>query len=350
MDTIKIWTKEKGYQSLSRTQENLDLIDEQDYLRFSACMDRSITIPLQTFLPQYLLGIDVSKWQGIMNWEKALVNGGAKFALIRAGFAGSSPGIYEDSQFERNSNLAPLYLPTGFYWFFRPTTDPIIQANFFCNLIKEKAWEIRPVIDVEVADNVTPHNLRIAIESFVKRVEYHLNVKPQIVYTRTTFWNPYVEDSDFWETLDLFIARYDETLTHPWGDNQFKPRDWNDWRFWQFSCKGDGSAFGAESMSIDLDYFNGLEEDFEEYIEGEVPPPPAPTIVETYQLKVLANVLNIRNAPNVNGTLKGVLYKDNLPCEFEEIKNANGSIWSRIGWKQYACKRTNTGIIYMEYI
>jgi len=116
MHKINIWTEENGYQELLRTQENLDYIDSQDIKPAEESIERVECVSLEAlpqYLPQYLLGIDISKWQGEMNWETAKLQG-AKFAFIRAGFAGSSPGCYEDSQFARNSTQAFLYIPVDF--------------------------------------------------------------------------------------------------------------------------------------------------------------------------------------------------------------------------------------------
>ena len=70
--------------------------------------------------------------------------------------------------------------------------------------------------------------------------------------------------------LDDWIARY-TTLPLPWGNPgdsaSLKPRDWDSWVFWQFSADGNGRGpeFGAQSASIDLNYFNGDETDFRVY-------------------------------------------------------------------------------------
>jgi len=95
-----------------------------------------------------LLGIDASKWQGEMNWSRAR-SAGARFAFIRAGAISTAGDCYTDYQFERNSQLAPEYLPVGFYWYFRPQFDPIKQASYFCSLIRSKPWKLPPVLDLE---------------------------------------------------------------------------------------------------------------------------------------------------------------------------------------------------------
>ena len=61
-------------------------------------------------------GIDVSKHQGVINWEKVKASGLVDFAILRAGFGKESSQI--DVQFERNySECKRLGIPCGAYWY-----------------------------------------------------------------------------------------------------------------------------------------------------------------------------------------------------------------------------------------
>lgn len=58
-------------------------------------------------------GIDVSTWQGTIDWERVRA-AGIEFAIIRAGFGGNNL----DTQFARNiSECNRLGIPCGVYWF-----------------------------------------------------------------------------------------------------------------------------------------------------------------------------------------------------------------------------------------
>lgn len=213
-----------------------------------------------------ILGVDVSKWQGEMDWYRCR-EAGARFAYIRAGSITSTSGTcYPDDQFERNASLAPEYLPVGFYWFFRAKHDVIRQAEYFCNLIKGKRFILPPVIDCEDFEGCTPEESRLAVVNFVRAVYRRLARWPMI-YTRAELWNRSTLGDDLIKTLDLWIARYTSKAL-PWGNpgdsEKVKPRDWTTWRLWQFSADGNGKGgqFGAKSDSIDLDHFNGDEIDF----------------------------------------------------------------------------------------
>ena len=61
----------------------------------------------------YKTGIDVSKWQGAIDWEKVKA-AGVEFAMLRAGYGRGNL----DEQFERNaSECTRLGIPFGAYWF-----------------------------------------------------------------------------------------------------------------------------------------------------------------------------------------------------------------------------------------
>jgi GH25 family lysozyme M1 (1,4-beta-N-acetylmuramidase) len=215
-----------------------------------------------------LIGIDVSKWQQDQNWHKAR-SAGARFAFVRAGSISVSGICYTDYQFERNSKIAPDYMPVGFYWFFRPQHDPIEQANYFCNLIRDKRWKLPPVLDLEHPGDpkLTPAKITNAAAAFIRQVFHRLSVWP-LLYSRALWLTENTISDPIWALVDLWVARY-KVLTGPWSDGACIPRDFKDWKFWQFSARnnGRGYEFGAKSRSIDINFFNGDQAAFNAYIE-----------------------------------------------------------------------------------
>ncbi|MBE9479817.1 MAG: glycoside hydrolase family 25 protein [Chloroflexi bacterium] len=228
-----------------------------------------------------LLGVDVSKWQGKMDWNKCR-SAGSNYAFIRAGSINNSTGeCYTDYQFEVNQAAAEL-MPIGFYWYFRPNHDPIKQANYFCDLIKDKKRKLKAVLDWETTGGLSPPQNTDRAAMFVLRINELLGALP-ILYSRAYWLNKNTITDDFMMLLNLWIARY-TFKSKPWGNllpypdlPGIKPRDYNSWTFWQWSAGGNGRGpeFGASSKSIDLDYFNGDQIAFNEYI-GEPLPDPYP--------------------------------------------------------------------------
>jgi len=228
-----------------------------------------------------VLGVDVSHWQAKrdvvpavhMDWEKCK-QAGAQFAYIRAGSVTKISGdLYEDFEFRYNSEAAPGLMPIGYYWYWRPNFSSLLQADFFCGLIEGKDWRLPPVVDVETTGGLSAGAIADRLVNFCEDVWDGLGEWP-VIYTRGSFWNPTasgpgVGDHPLWASLDLWVARY-ANLPEPWGNPGdspvLRPRHWNDWLFWQFSADGNGrgAEFGAQSRSIDLDYYNGNQDDFDD--------------------------------------------------------------------------------------
>ena len=236
-----------------------------------------------------VLGVDVSKWQGDMNWEKCAA-AGAKFAFIRAGSIDNVSGnCYIDYQFMRNASFAPEHMPVGYYWYFRPNHDAVKQADFFCDLIENEEQVLSPVIDIETSGNRSARQVTDAMVAFIAKVYDRLKVWP-IVYSRSYWLNANTLTHPFWNECDLWVARYKSSLTEPWSDGYAVPRDWDDWTFWQYIANSNAAVvYGGEGPpggddDIDLNYFNGDQAAFDEYCDK--PFPPSPVLPPSIGVKV----------------------------------------------------------------
>ena len=99
-------------------------------------------------------GIDISTWQGGLNFED-VKNEGVEFVMIRAGYTGSIDGVSKavDNQFVTFYNSAKVYgLKVGTYWFSRATTyeQGRDEAKYmYNNCLKGRQFEYPIAIDVE---------------------------------------------------------------------------------------------------------------------------------------------------------------------------------------------------------
>lgn len=226
-----------------------------------------------------IFGIDLSKWQGLWDWDIS-VEQGVRFAFIRAGSISTGGALYEDYQFKVNAEEAPKRMPVGFYWYFRPNHDATKQADYFCDLIKDKGWKLPPVMDIETKGGLGNSTVGAACAKFVGRVYDRTNTWP-IVYTRGYFWNDNVAYRSIFDECDLWVARY-TWKSKPWGNlfesPKLAPNYWTDWTFWQYSAEnnkakelgGPGPPSGDDD--VDLNWFNGDEFAFQEYIGDESEP------------------------------------------------------------------------------
>ena len=193
----------------------------------------------------YILGVDVSYWQGEMNWLKTK-SAGANFAFIRAGsINGFTHVCYEDYRWKENIEEAVDILPVGAYWYLRPTLDVKKQALYFFNLIKPYIGRknFRWVIcDIEETGPA------VAAKTFLDEVKRlsEGKVSSKLVYTGPDIWKNRLTGDKSWAIdCDLHIANYEV-------ERPEIPAPWTKYSLWQFSARGNGKGreFGASSGDI----------------------------------------------------------------------------------------------------
>jgi GH25 family lysozyme M1 (1,4-beta-N-acetylmuramidase) len=195
-----------------------------------------------------LPGLDVSHWQGTLNWT-SIKNQGAQFAFIKA-TEGTS---YRDPQFSANyTNAYYAGLIRGAYHFAQPASSSgAAQADYFA--AHGGAWSrdnqtLPGMLDIEYNPNgatcygLSQASMRSWITSFLN--EYHAKTSRwATIYTTTDWWKTCTGNySGFAGNDPLDIARYSSTVgTLPAG--------WGFYTFWQFADSG--------TFPGDQDVFNG---------------------------------------------------------------------------------------------
>ena len=137
------------------------------------------------------------------------------------------------------------------------------------------------MLDAETDAGLTDAKVTAAMAAFIAQVYARLKVWC-IIYSRAEWLNVHTNTHPLFKECDLWIARYNPFLKHPWEDaNKYpilKPRDWDDWKFWQYIANSNrAEEFGGEGPpggddDIDLNYFNGDEAEFNAYINKPQPP------------------------------------------------------------------------------
>jgi lysozyme len=190
-------------------------------------------------------GIDVSHWQGTINWS-SVRSAGTAFAFCKA----TETTSYKDPTFDTNwAGMKSAGLVRGAYHFGRPADDPVAQANWFIDTVRPGVGDLPPVLDLEDAGGKTPAQVWAWVQAFVAQVKARIRHAP-IIYTGFFFW----KDSVGYPTNNLgcplWFARYDTTIPP-----QFFPSNtWSTWTFWQYSNTGSVSGI---SGNVDLDYHQG---------------------------------------------------------------------------------------------
>ncbi|MFH1465047.1 MAG: GH25 family lysozyme [Pseudomonadota bacterium] len=195
-------------------------------------------------------GIDVSYWQGTIDWNKA-ANDGLDFAIVRIG-----DGFYEDPKFEENWQGARNNgLVRGSYQYFRASQDPVAQAEIVARKLGSMTEEDIPaVLDIETTDGVSTSHVADAMHDWLDTVERETGRVP-IIYTSPGLWPSMVGSEDFSE-YPLWVAH--------WGTScPTLPTHWDHWVFWQTSSDG---AIDGISGRVDTDVFNGSLDDLYDWV------------------------------------------------------------------------------------
>lgn len=91
-------------------------------------------------VPKNVKGIDVSEWQGDIDWDK-VKESGIDFVMIRCGFRNlSNEEIIEDAKFRYNiSEANRLGIPVGVYFYSTAINkkEALEEATFVLNLVKD---------------------------------------------------------------------------------------------------------------------------------------------------------------------------------------------------------------------
>lgn len=213
---------------------------------------------------QTILGIDVSKWQGTINWQQ-VSNSGKVFAYVKA----TEGMTYTDPKFLTNiTNGKAAGVVMGAYHFARPDNNSAVQdATNFLNVAGSYTGNgyLPPVLDIEdinrnggttyLSDLFTPAQLTAWVQTWVTTVQNQTGVTPTI-YTNTNYAG-YLNSS--LNVYGLWIAKPNTSPSAP--PNNIG--NWNDWQFKQYSWEG---FVPGISGNVDLNVFHGSVDDFNELI------------------------------------------------------------------------------------
>ena len=198
-----------------------------------------------------LEGLDVSQWQGTVDWTRVAA-AGKRFAFIRA----SAGSLSNDPLYPANragANAAGLKV--GAYHFANPDAKPgdaLVEADFFLSLATPAHGDLLPVLDLEVSNGLSTADLQTWAMTWLERVRETLGVRAMI-YTSPNFWQ-----TSMGGTTAIAAAGYQVLWIAHWGVKQptVPAANWDGkgWTFWQYS--GCGSVRGIRGC-VDLDRYHG---------------------------------------------------------------------------------------------
>ena len=173
-------------------------------------------------------GIDVSHYQGKIDWERVGSETNIKFVYVKA-TEGSS---HKDSLYRYNTEQARRAgLAVGSYHYFHPNVPVAVQYKNFMSLVDLSTQDLIPVVDIEEKGRKPSKQICDSLDKFSSMILAQWGTRP-IIYTHQRFYN-YLLQRSFDDHI-LWIARY--------GAYQFKPspslEDKRECTIWQYSNRG----------------------------------------------------------------------------------------------------------------
>ena len=272
------------------------------------------------------LGVDISVWSDqnstsqMFNPWKTRQRGGS-FVGIKA-----TQANWIDPDFIMNwSNCKGVLYELPFH-FLTWDVAPNRQAEVFWSVLEKNLHDgVLPLaVDFEWW-SVEPNNAFDILYNFLEKMKTLAGpTMPQAIYSAKYFWNQFGTTADYWKQYHLWICDITGVVepVPPWMNN---------WTFHQYTFKLNGPEWGAESLDLDGDYYNGTEADMvAEFhlgpLKDSIIPTPPPVTTKKYFIPYYSD-LNIRSAPDTtkdNKVAKAIAGGEN---EVIDEKNSGGYNW-----------------------
>ncbi len=195
--------------------------------------DRTEIQKLQKSTANSRVGIDVSKWNGEIDWDKVR-NSGVEFAIVRAGYRGSVTGaLVEDPYFAANmKGAAASKMPVGVYFFTQAVNEveAVEEASAVLRLVKEYQLDYPIFIDTEGAggngraDGLDVETRTLVCEAFCRTIE---NAGYEAGSSASRNWYNNNLHADALEKYCIWLAEY-----------RSAPLYQGYYQMWQYTSKG----------------------------------------------------------------------------------------------------------------
>jgi lysozyme len=204
-------------------------------------------------------GIDVSKWQGEINWD-AVRDAGTKFVFIKA----TEGGDHLDEKFFDNWRGARAAgIPRAAYHFVYWCRPGHEQAKWFTQHIPNDADALPPVLDVEwnghsrtCPRKISPEKARAKMRVMLEELE-QLTGKRPIIYTDITFHKDVIEGTSEFDRYPFWLR----SVAAPPRD-RYTNRPWS---FWQYTTTG---RVPGVRGGVDRNVFAGTEAEWRKFLRA----------------------------------------------------------------------------------
>ena len=203
------------------------------------------------------IGIDVSHWEGLIDWNKAAPGLGFAYFKCTDGITGVDDKFMDNCIGTKNENIAAA----PFHWY-HPEMPGIDQANHFVNVAAHNGIKKfgKYIIDVEepLPSTMTYSLNWLNLKALCSRIEFLTHTIPAI-YTGYYKWLESMGNQPAAIRYDLLLARY------TYAKNPVCPYPWSKPKIWQFTDYG---FWGGCSTEVDMDWFYGTPQECFNYFYG----------------------------------------------------------------------------------
>lgn len=156
-----------------------------------------------------MTGIDVSKYQSVIDWATVKQTGSVEFAILRAGFGHSAAQI--DSYFDINYKGAKAAgIPVGAYWYSYAVdvADAVKEAKACLQVIKNRQFEWPIYYDMEESTQAalgkeTCTKIAEAFCTELEKAGYFVGI-----YANTNWFNNYLDHAYLSQKYTIWLADY----------------------------------------------------------------------------------------------------------------------------------------------
>lgn len=200
-------------------------------------------------------GVDVSAYQGKIDWQVLSQQGNISFAFIKA----TEGSTYIDPCFAYNyAQAQKTDLRIGAYHFFSFDSPGKTQGKNFISTVAKTENMLPPVVDLEfygdkAKNPPSAESVHAELNDLLYMLEQHYGRKP-ILYVTEESYSHYIQG---------YYAGYDI-----WYRNVISPKglpDGRPWTFWQYTNRETLDGYTGEETFIDMNVFFGTQGEFKQY-------------------------------------------------------------------------------------
>lgn len=175
---------------------------------------------------EHLHGIDVSHYQGRINWDEVVKDSKVNYVYLKA----TEGTNIKDDTYQYNFNECKrVGLKVGSYLFFRPQYSVKAQFELFKATVDTQKQDLLPLVDAEVIKGVSDAVFQSRLLELCELLEKEYGKKP-VIYTGKNFYNKHIHGNSRFRSYKFFIAAYAFDEPELYGDF--------DYLLWQYSATG----------------------------------------------------------------------------------------------------------------